>query len=203
MVGGDSVPALPFFGTYKYFSFGGRFSVAPPPTAPFVPESAPLLLQFNATESRGDGVIPTGEIGPSKEYLDSGCFGFGARGVSLGCDSTDAPCDWQITGVRRSATGIDEEVVTQRASTSPCPTGNGCDLTELILLDRFRDLVKLRINVTVDGEAADWYADNFVLEWADKSCTAAICRSVQVILDDSCETGLCRSNEGEGGPSVR
>lgn len=178
LVGDDSTPPLPFFGAYKYFDFNGRFSVGPPPRIPFVPESAPLVLQFNATTSIADGFVARGEIGPSTGNQGLGCFNFDAQGVSIGCDSLVGNCEWTIVGVRyNSNTGNYDEVITQSATTPPCPADTGCDLTEVVLLDGFRNLNSIRVTATVGGEPRDWWMDNILLSWADNSCQAGLCRS--------------------------
>lgn len=71
-----------------------------------------------------------------------------------------------------------KEVVTQFVSTASCPGLEDCKLAEAVLLDDFKHLHALRINVTVAGEQKDWWMDDLKLEWADGSCDSGLCRSM-------------------------
>jgi len=161
--------------------------LVPPPKAPYLPSSKPLLVEFltqsDIDSTRDDNLRAPGAYGATGEIgigpnLSWGCYSFDAVAASVGCDSLGAPCDWQFTGVTYDVAADDySEVITQRLSTPSCLEGADCPLTNIVFLDSFANIQSLRINVTVAGVPKIWWMDDLKLDWADNSCEAGLCRA--------------------------
>jgi hypothetical protein len=107
-----------------------------------------------------------------------GCFSFNVYGMSLGCPSTDADCDWYFTGLRyNAATQTDDVIVEQFASTTSCPSQTNCPLVPVGLDILFTNLTQIQITGLINGAPMDiWWMDDLELGWTDNSCDAGLCR---------------------------
>ncbi|KAK0736650.1 hypothetical protein B0T21DRAFT_367310 [Apiosordaria backusii] len=159
---------------YHRFFFSNGFSVVPPPRTKFKPSSGDQLIQHNSS------VSPVAEFGLA-QLRSNPCFQFSFLGVSLGCDSTNDPCVFNITGLRWNGT---DDVVEARHTfeVAACSKKTDCSLSHQILNSAaelpFSNLTSLNISLTVAGKPETWWADDLQIAWADNDCTAAACRSL-------------------------
>lgn len=179
---------MPLFNPYDKFDFSNGFLVVPPPTDPYLPESAPFLLQFvpnfniSGTDENGPHGPNTKELGYSADFAGAdrgatGCFNFNFYGAALGCDSRGPDCEFTFTGFHKdSATGKDVPFTSQDIAVPACPPLADCVLTPVTLDDTFSDLTKVRMNVTVASRPKIWWMDDVRLGWFDNSCDKGKCR---------------------------
>lgn len=134
------------------------------------------MIEFSTTSSKTDQAA---EIGVGALQTDS-CFRFDFTSFRVGCGSTRASCNFNVTGLT-----WDNEKQTQVAvashtfHTRACSAQKGCRL-RLIAADKttgLRNLTSLLIDVTAGGQPQKWWADDLVLSWTDSSCDSAVCRS--------------------------
>ncbi|TVY13540.1 hypothetical protein LARI1_G008039 [Lachnellula arida] len=184
----NTIQPMPLFNPYDKFDFSNGFSVVPPPTDPYLPESAPFLLQFvpnfnvSGTDANGPHGPNTKELGYSADFAGAdggatGCFNFNFYGAALGCDSRGPDCEFTFTGFHKdSATGTDVPFTTQDIDVPACPPLDDCVLTPVTLDDTFSNLTKVRMNVTVASQPKIWWMDDVRLGWFDNSCDKGKCR---------------------------
>ncbi|KAH8890492.1 hypothetical protein GQ53DRAFT_747519, partial [Thozetella sp. PMI_491] len=156
---------------YRRFSFSSGFKVEPPPTSRFHPSSGKLMLLHNSSNSDPAQI----GVGP----LDANpCFRFDFVGASLGCNSTDLACVFNITALRRDGTGA----VAQNSKileVPACTKKTGCTLEPRAIdpTEGFSNLVGVNITLTVGGHQQAWWVDDIKIAWSDNSCSAGSCRS--------------------------
>ncbi|KAL3419728.1 hypothetical protein PVAG01_08226 [Phlyctema vagabunda] len=171
----DVQPA-PVFNPYHQFDFSEGFTVVPPPTALFVPESGKLLLEFipslNGTGFRGLG--SSGGISDGDHGL-TGCFDFNFYGASLGCDSRGSDCDFTFSGYRLANENL-VEVASHHDVIPACKTASQCELSPIQVDNTFQNLDSIRINVTVAGVPKVWWMDDLKLGWFNNTCEMGLCR---------------------------
>ncbi|KAI9745864.1 MAG: hypothetical protein M1818_000545 [Claussenomyces sp. TS43310] len=180
----STVTPMPIFSPYHHFYFSEGFMVVPPPTDPYLPSSGKLLLEFFPTvDQKSTELSYTGSVGngPTETLT---CFNFNLLGVSLGCDSLDAECDWQFTGYRYDSKMKFTEIITTLHISTPACVGisaaETCVLIPVKLNHTFENLTSISINVTVSGESKIWWMDDLRLSWNDDSCDAGLCRQKNI-----------------------
>lgn len=171
---------MPLFSPYHRFYFSQGFNVLPPPPAPYNPSSGNLMLQFTPGSllNQSDSDLPsdsaTISVGPQ---TSSACFSFNLYGFSLGCDSRDAPCVFNFTGLRFDERSQQEtEVAWETTVVEACPDEGGCKLVP-VKLAGFEKLTSFRVTLKVDNKFRMWWADDLALGWSDNQCEKAVCRS--------------------------
>ncbi|KAK4223089.1 hypothetical protein QBC38DRAFT_373861 [Podospora fimiseda] len=164
---GDFPPApVPF--PYHRFFFSPGFAVVPPPAAKYSPSSGNQLVQYDPSVSQ------TAIIGLAK-LRSSPCFRFSFLGISLGCNSTTVPCNFNITGLNWDGTS---EVVESHHEfdIAPCRKTSGCTLSHQILNSAaalpFGNLTSITIN-----HEGTWWADDLQIAWTENDCDSAACRA--------------------------
>ncbi|KAI1773767.1 hypothetical protein F4818DRAFT_101082 [Hypoxylon cercidicola] len=169
---------MPLFSPYHRFYFSQGFNVLPPPPAPYDPSSGSLMVQFtpgsllNQSETSMDSA--TISVGPQ---TSSACFPFNLYSISLGCDSIDAPCVFNFTGLRYNERSQQEtEVAWETAEVEACPEASHCKLVPAELIG-FEKLTSFQVTLKVNGKPRMWWADDLALGWSDNQCEKAICRS--------------------------
>ncbi|KAK1753727.1 hypothetical protein QBC47DRAFT_47378 [Echria macrotheca] len=171
--GNGSSPPQPVPFPYHRFFFSSGFTVVPPPSTRYQPSSGIQMTQYNTS------VSPTAQIGLA-QLQDNSCFRFNFLGISLGCDSTDQSCVFDITGLQWN--GDDNVVQSNRTlEIAACPDGSNCTLSHQILDSAaamtFSNLTAINITLTVGGQPRNWWGDDLQIAWSDNSCAAATCRS--------------------------
>lgn len=106
------------------------------------------------------------------------CFSFDFRGISLGCDSTDVPCDFTFTGFTYDPnTHVETQVASVGVQVPACSQPEKCALLP-VTVSNFYGITAIRIKVTVNGiEDRGWWADDFVLAWTEDNCDIGACRA--------------------------
>jgi hypothetical protein len=173
---------------YDKFDWSNGFVVVPPPTDPYLPESAPNLLEF-IPNFNVSGTDVNGPHGPNTREFDysgdfagadrgvTGCFHFNFYGAALGCDSRGPDCDFTFTGFHLDpATGKEVPFTSQDLSVPACPPLVNCVLSPVTLDDSFQNLTKIRMNVTVASQPKIWWMDDVSMGWFDNSCAKGLCR---------------------------
>lgn len=113
-------------------------------------------------------------VGPQ---TSSSCFPFNLNGFSLGCDSKDSPCVFNLTGLRFDEQSQQEkEVASTTVNVPACAAMSHCELVP-VKMEGFERLTSVNITLHVDGEARTWWADDLALGWSDNQCEKAVCRS--------------------------
>ncbi|KAK4465036.1 hypothetical protein QBC42DRAFT_29687 [Cladorrhinum samala] len=176
-LGNDSessdLPAFPVPFPYHRFFFSAGFAVVPPPSPKYAASSGEQLVQYDPS------ISTTAVIGLAQLRANP-CFRFSFLGVSLGCNSTGAPCIFNITGLNWNGT---HEVVEARheVEVSACKTGKSCRLSHEVLDSAaalpFANLTSINVTLTVGGRPERWWADDLQLAWTENDCGSAACRA--------------------------
>jgi hypothetical protein len=112
-----------------------------------------------------------------------GCFNFNAYGMSLGCPSTSADCDWHISGHRLNIFSIGSlgTVAEQLVTTAACPSQANCPLVPITLSNTFQNLTAIHIQGTIAGSPMNiWWMDDLKLGWFDNDCDTDMCHQENV-----------------------
>lgn len=169
----SDLPAFPVPFPYHRFFFSAGFAVVPPPAPKYAASSGEQLVQYDPS------ISTTAVIGLAQLRANP-CFRFGFLGISLGCNSTGAPCIFNITGLNWNGT---HEIVEARheVEVSACKTGRSCRLSHEILDSAaalpFANLTSINVTLTVDGRPERWWADDLQLAWTENDCGSAACRA--------------------------
>jgi len=158
---------------YHRFFFSPDLRVVSSSSVKYKPISGGQLLQHNHSHHS------VAQLGLA--WLRSNdCFRFNFRGISLGCDSVDAPCVFTVTALNWD--GVDDAV--QGATTleiPACPAATDCELRRQILdpitASTFTNLTAVNITLSSPAQAQAWWADDIQISWADTGCNAAACRA--------------------------
>lgn len=160
--------------THGGFIFSNGFQQTANQSMKYVPSSTPGMLYY---EQPGSDAIEHAVVSVREK-----CDRFSLRSWSLGCDSSDLPCEFEITGMR--PTGKDEEdslvqskVATQTFTIQPCDQEKGCKLSPIALDPlEFANLVSFTVKLSVGGDQSRaWWADDLSVTY---SCAeSAACRS--------------------------
>ncbi|KAK3345878.1 hypothetical protein B0T25DRAFT_437467, partial [Lasiosphaeria hispida] len=158
---------------YHRFFFSGGFHVVPPPTSKYEPSSASQMVQYNTSSAA------IAQIGLA-QLRENPCFRFDLLGVGLGCNSTDLPCVFGITGLQWN--GSEEVVQANRTfEIAACLDTANCTLSHQVLdsaaASTFSNLTSINITLTVANQPQTWWADDLQVAWTDNDCNAATCRS--------------------------
>jgi hypothetical protein len=177
---------MPVFSPYHQFVFSNGFTVVPPPKAPYLPSSKPLLTEFipnfniNVTDPQAGPNTKesgySGDIGNGDHGL-TGCFGFNFYGAVLGCDSLGPDCVFTFTGFRYDRDTTETSPVAQHVYSIPaCSALQECILSSVTFTNEFTNLDFIRINVTVASQPKIWWMDDLQLGWYNNSCSVGMCR---------------------------
>ncbi|KAK3376101.1 hypothetical protein B0T24DRAFT_618001 [Lasiosphaeria ovina] len=131
------------------------------------------MVQYNTSSSA------IAQIGVG-QFRENPCFRFDFLGLGLGCNSTDQPCVFNVTGLQWN--GLDETVQATRSfEITPCPGRSNCTLSHQVLDSaaalQFTNLTSINITLAVAGQPQTWWADDLQLSWTDNACTSASCRA--------------------------
>jgi hypothetical protein len=131
------------------------------------------MLQYNSSSSR------VANIGLA-QLRGNPCFRFALQGIKLGCNSTDAPCVFDITALQWN--GVEEVAQGNKTfEVAACPDISNCTLNHQILdqaaAPTFENLTAINITLTSTGQPQTWWADDLQIAWTDNDCTAAACRA--------------------------
>jgi hypothetical protein len=155
---------------YRRFSFSENFEVVSQRVMRYQSSSGSQMLQHHASSPAQIS------LGPLR---DNACFRFDFQGLSLGCDSSDQACTFEITGLDWD--GEKDFVRSQTTfEVSACRTAAPCALEHRVL-DRsvarqFTNLTAINITLTTT-DAQHWWADDVQVAWTDNECAAAACRA--------------------------
>ncbi|KAL2263948.1 hypothetical protein VTK26DRAFT_4135 [Humicola hyalothermophila] len=162
---------MPF--RYHRFFFSSGFSVVPPLASKYQPSSGTQMLEHNFSFS------PVAQVGVG-QLRGNPCFRFNFQGISLGCDSTDAPCIFDIVALRWNG---NKEVVhgRERLEVAACADSFICNLSHQTInaavAASFSNLTAVNITLVTTGNTQTWWADDLQIAWTDNDCTVAECRS--------------------------
>ncbi|KAK3936845.1 hypothetical protein QBC46DRAFT_23392, partial [Diplogelasinospora grovesii] len=173
VTGPITVQAQPVPFPYHRFFFSSGFHVVPSQASRYSPSSGNQLAFYNASAA-SDGQIG---LGPLSE---NSCFRFDFLGISLGCNSIDQPCIFNVTGLYWD--GTTEAIQASRTfEIAPCSEPANCTLRydglDSAAAEQFTNLTAVNIALTVAGQPQSWWCDDFQIAWTDNACTAAACRS--------------------------
>lgn len=173
----DTLPDGPLYNPYERIWFSHGFSVAPPPSTPFVPSSGGKLLKFDPPVVH-NSILDTAQFGVGIDAA-SDCFRFNFHGANLGCNAGQEGqfCEFTFTGYRFNATlNAEEEAMSQLAWVPACSAVNECLLTPFFVKE-FDDITSVLVTLRVDGEPSPWFADEVRFGWYNNSCEAGRCRA--------------------------
>jgi hypothetical protein len=169
----STVKPEPVPNPYHRFEFSPDFRVAPPPTAPYIPSSGALFSQFEPIQDLSARI----DLDPLR---DNSCFRFDFHGISLGCNSTDQPCLFEIVSIQWDGK-TDVVQGTQTLTVEACPQQANCSLSaqtvEASAAASFTNLTAINITATSADEPVTFWADDLQLSWTNNTCGAATCRS--------------------------
>ncbi|KAL2015439.1 hypothetical protein VTK56DRAFT_5494 [Thermocarpiscus australiensis] len=170
----NSIKPQPVPFPYHRFSFSGDFHVVPPPATKYRPSSGSRMLLHNTSTSS------VGQISLA-ELRGNPCFRFNFHSVSLGCNSTSAPCTFHITGLQWN--GIEDVVRGNKTfGIAACSQQSNCTLSHLMIdsetAPTFANLTAINITLSTAGQPQTWWADDLRILWTDNSCSAAACRAM-------------------------
>ena len=131
------------------------------------------MTQYNSS------VSATAQMGLA-QLRGNPCFRFDFLGISLGCNSTDQPCVFNVEGLQWN--GVDEVVQANRTlEVAACPDSSNCTLSHQILdsaaVLTFSNLTSINVTLTVAGQPQIWWGDDLQIAWTDNDCAAAACRA--------------------------
>lgn len=171
---GDLSP-VPLYSPYHRFTWSEGFKVFPTSVCPYESSSGDLMVEFSpSTKSPSPAEIGLGGLHTNP------CFRFDFTSVLVGCASTDASCQYNVTGLTwDSNTQTMATVASHTFSTEACPAQNGCKLSSITADTTMglANLTSILIDVTAGGQSQTWWADDLSLSWTDSSCESAVCRS--------------------------
>ncbi|KAK3314195.1 hypothetical protein B0H66DRAFT_567954 [Apodospora peruviana] len=131
------------------------------------------MMQYNGSAA------PVAQISLA-QLRSNPCFRFDFIGVSLGCNSTDAPCDFNIAGIQWNGVS-DVRQANKTMKIAACSDPANCTLGHQVLDSaaalQFTNLTALNITLTVAGQPQTWWADDLQISWTDNGCAAASCRA--------------------------
>jgi len=137
------------------------------------------MLQYNQALFNNGTPNGIATIGVGNQVSNS-CFRFNFRSMKLGCNSTDLPCQFNITGLRNTGSDAqDTPVYWNVFNVTACPAKANCSLTPV---DgdptAFSDLTSMTIQLTIgNGLNGTWWGDDLQLSWTNNGCEEANCRS--------------------------
>ncbi|KAL1837785.1 hypothetical protein VTJ49DRAFT_3395 [Mycothermus thermophilus] len=155
---------------YHRFLFSEGFQVVSHNVAPREASSDSQMLEHYAS-------LPA-QIGLGHLREDP-CFRFDFQGISLGCDSRDKPCTFEVSGLEWDGA---EDVLRSQTTleVAACPGPSRCALGHHALdapvAPRFGNLTAINITL-VAPDARVWWADDLRIAWTNDDCAAAACRA--------------------------
>lgn len=171
----NDVLPVPMYSPYHRFTWSEGFRVFPSSACPYKASSGELMIEYSASTKNYE-VAQVGVGGLS----DNSCFRFDFTSLHVGCASTEASCNFNVTGLTwdsNSQTTV--PVASHTFSTQACAEQNGCNLGSITAdgSSGLTNLTSILIEVTAGGMPATWWADDLTVTWSDPSCEAALCRS--------------------------
>jgi hypothetical protein len=156
---------------YHRFVFSKGFHVVSSRTAKYEPSSGSQMLQHASSSAAQIGLA---------QLRDNACFRFDFQGISLGCDSVDAPCIFHITGLQWN--GVEDAFQGDTTiEMAACPEPTKCALSHRILVPEVAsslvNLTAINITLVASSDTQIWWADDLQVAWTDNDCTAAACRA--------------------------
>jgi hypothetical protein len=151
--------------------FSDGFHVVSQAYAKYQPSSGSQMVQHDCSSVAQFGL---------GQWRETECFRFDFQGINVGCDSADAPCVFEVTGLQWN--GVEDVVQANATFKAPaCPKPPSCALhhhvVDSAVSSSFTNLTA--INITLVGPRASqaWWADDVQIAWTNNDCTAATCRA--------------------------
>jgi len=174
----DTLHAAPVVNPYHRFWFSRGYGFAPPPSSPYRPSSSKMMVQYDQAVFANGTVDGTAQIdlGPQR---DNPCLHFNLLSFDLGCNSTQAACRFNITGLRNLGDPqLDVPVVSNVFNVSACPSQTNCSLSRVTVGSAYSNLTSINIQLTVGNSTTEtWWGDDLQLGWTNNTCASANCRS--------------------------
>ncbi|KAI0150780.1 hypothetical protein GGR57DRAFT_471578 [Xylariaceae sp. FL1272] len=176
----DDVQSRPISTPYHRFWYSEGFDVVSASDL-YSPSSGNQMIRFtppsNSNNSESDLVSNTASIDVGPQRFGH-CFAFDFHGVSLGCDSTDAPCAFTFTGLSfNPITHVQTEVVSMNVNIPACSQTGECALTP-VNVSNFNGVTAVHVTLKVNDEDETWWADDLVFGWSDDDCDIGACRAL-------------------------
>lgn len=172
----DDLSPIPMYSPYHRLTWSEGFKAFPDSACPYKSSSGHLMIEFSNPSSR---MFQAAEIGVGALQTDP-CFRFDFTSFRVGCGSTTADCNFNITGLAwDNEKQIQMTVASHTFQTQACSAQESCSL-HLVSADNahgLTNLTSLLIDVTAGGQPQKWWADDLVLSWTESSCDSAICRN--------------------------
>lgn len=172
----NDLSPVPMYNLYHRFSWSDGFRVFPALASPYESASESLLLEFSKSSMKGQQVAQIG-VG---DLQTNPCFRFNFTSFRVGCASTTANCDFNVTGLAWDEVSETEiPVASHTFTTRACSAQKNCELGFLDAdqVGILNNLTSLLFDVTAHGQPQKWWADDLTLTWTDSSCDFAVCRS--------------------------
>ncbi|KAL2135247.1 hypothetical protein VTI74DRAFT_9232 [Chaetomium olivicolor] len=178
----DDVPAVaadtnaepePVPSPYHRFSFSKGFHLLSSEAAKYEPLSGSGMLEYTSSSSIS-AEIDLGEL------RGNPCFRFNFEGISLGCDSIELPCVFEVTGLQWN--GVENVVQgTKTFELAACDEPTHCALSLLApdsaTAPLFSNLTAINITLSQPSDTQTWWADDLRVSWTEDDCTSAACRA--------------------------
>lgn len=171
----DDLSPVPMYSPYHRFTWSERFRVFSSSACPYESSSGDLMIEFSAlTKTYEVAEISVGALRVKP------CFRFDFTSLRVGCASTGASCEFNVTGltwdfdIQAMVT-----VASHSFSTRACSAQKECKLGSITAdaSTGLTNLTSVLIDVTAGGQPQTWWADDLTLTWTDSSCESAVCRS--------------------------
>jgi hypothetical protein len=151
--------------------FSDGFHVVSQADTKYQPSSGSQMVQHD-----GSSVAQVG-LG---QWRGNQCFRFDFQGISLGCESADEPCVFELTGLQWN--GVEDVVQANTTFKAPaCQKSSSCPLQDCALdwavSSSFANLTAINITLVGPSESLAWWADDLRVAWTNNDCTAATCRA--------------------------
>lgn len=172
--GNDRSP-VPMYRPYHRFTWSERFRVFPSIACPYKSSSGDGMIEFSPTARTYEAA----EIGIGDLHSNA-CFRFDFTSFRVGCASTDASCEFNVTGLTWDSDIQSTVTVASHTFITPaCSAQNRCNLGSITAdtSTGLTNLTSILIAVTADGQPQTWWADDLALTWTDSSCESTVCRS--------------------------
>ncbi|KJR87570.1 uncharacterized protein SPSK_01483 [Sporothrix schenckii 1099-18] len=147
---------------------GGFERVVYSPNSRFVPSSMPGMLRFNLPPTIRHGIAN----GVAKIGTAESCSRFNLVSWNLGCDATDAPCRFNITGFRLA--GGEEVATGSHVFVVPHATKTSGNTLHPVAFDTTDDFANLS-SFTVDLEPENVAGGRDSMWWSDDLSVARVC----------------------------
>lgn len=172
----NDLSPIPLFNPYHRLTWSDGFKAFPASACPYKSSSGQVMIEYSTSSPNQH---QTAEIGLGALQTDS-CFRFDFTSFRVGCASTGASCNFNITGLAwNSSTKTQVPVASHTFHTRACASQKDCKL-RLITADKasgLTNLTSILVEATAGGQPQTWWGDDLALSWTEPSCEAAVCRS--------------------------